>query len=154
MNTAFARIAKRRCSRSGSRRYPGPSTVLPARRRWNKVCCSAPRAGRESGRPKKVGPTCLGLRCPEITLAYILSFNINARRVDSPLRYGRRLFLADGSGMAEGCTWMAGGGQRCGGQRVFPGAVQDLRQTIGGGQPGALLRRLLELLRGAPRKKV
>src|SRR5580692_8705182 len=57
MNTACARTARKSCSRSGSKRYRGPNTASPARRRWNKGCCKPTGYKGKCGQPCQAGRT-------------------------------------------------------------------------------------------------
>src|SRR5580693_545042 len=137
MNTAFARTARKSCSRNGSKRYPGPSTASPARRRWNRGCCS-PTGYRHEERPALHGWPC-AFKAPfaaDATLAYILSFIIKPGRADFSLRDGRRLSFGDGSGMAEGYgRWFVEASDAHEG--AFPCRVQNLRSAVDQGPPRA-----------------
>src|SRR5450755_2618283 len=42
MTLACAPIARKSCSRSALRRYPGPNTASLAKKKWNKGCCKYP----------------------------------------------------------------------------------------------------------------
>ena len=107
------------------------------------------KAGRAASLPRLAGRI-LRSDCSEITLAYILSFNIRMERVDFSLRHGRRFFVNVASDFTQGCARMAGGGRGCGCQPAFSGGMPDLRFFAGACHPGAHLRGVLGLLCGDP----
>src|ERR1700730_7120877 len=118
MNMATAQTARKRCSRSGWKRYRGRSTASPARKRSNRDCCNAGRRlvaadhGGECRRARKASTSVRFKWSPAgFDLAKGAQNAVPPLLVEYYFIYRRaRLGLHDGSRLARVAVWRVGGG--------------------------------------------